>query len=155
MPCSNMDGPRDYHTEWSKSEKHHMTSFICGIWNRIQMNFTKQTHRHGEQTCGCQEGGKNREGIVQEFGISRRKLLCIEWINSKILLYNTRDCIQYLVINHNGKEYEKRKRMTRSHGEWVRTMQEKTILWKCGLPSNRASGNHSNPVGYHEPFLVE
>ena len=56
-------------------------------------------------------------GMECEFGISRRKLLCIEWINSKILLYNTRDCIQYLVINHNGKEYEKRKRMTRSHGE--------------------------------------
>ena len=31
--CSNMDGPRDYHTKWSKSEKdkYHKTSFICGI----------------------------------------------------------------------------------------------------------------------------
>ena len=31
--CSNMDGSRDYHTEWSKSEKdkYHMTLLICRI----------------------------------------------------------------------------------------------------------------------------
>ena len=31
--CSNIDGPRDYHTKWSKSEKdkYHMISLICGI----------------------------------------------------------------------------------------------------------------------------
>ena len=31
--CSNMDGPRDYHTKWSKSDKdkYHMISLICGI----------------------------------------------------------------------------------------------------------------------------
>ena len=31
---SNMDGPRDYHTKWSKSEKErqiHMISLMCGI----------------------------------------------------------------------------------------------------------------------------
>ena len=29
--CSNMDGPRDYHTKSSKSDKYHMISLICGI----------------------------------------------------------------------------------------------------------------------------
>ena len=32
--CSNMDGPRDYHTKWSKSDqkdKHHTLSLICRI----------------------------------------------------------------------------------------------------------------------------
>ena len=31
---SDMDGPRDCHTEWSKSDKdtYHMISLICGIW---------------------------------------------------------------------------------------------------------------------------
>ena len=70
----------------------------------------KQIHRHGEQTYGCQGGGKSREGIVWEFGISRCKLLYIEWINSKVLLYNTGNYIQYLVINHNRKEYEKKEK---------------------------------------------
>ena len=39
-----------------------------------QMNLSKkrkQTHRHREQTCGCQGG----EGMDWEFGISRCKLL--------------------------------------------------------------------------------
>ena len=42
-----------------------------------------------------------------EFGISRSKLLHIEWINQKALLYNLGDYIQQPVISHNGKEYEK------------------------------------------------
>ena len=42
-----------------------------------------------------------------EFGTSRCKLLYIEWINNKVLLYNTGNYVQYPVINHNGKEYEK------------------------------------------------
>ena len=42
-----------------------------------------------------------------EFGISRCKLLYIGWINSKVLPYSTGNYIQYPVINHNGKEYEK------------------------------------------------
>ena len=29
--CSNIDEPRDYHTKWSKSNKYHMISLICGI----------------------------------------------------------------------------------------------------------------------------
>ena len=41
-----------------------------------------------------------------EFGISRCKLLYIEWIN-KVLLYSTGNYIQYPVIKYNGKEYEK------------------------------------------------
>ena len=42
--CSNMDGPRHCHIEWSKSEneKHHMTSLLCRtfkkwyIWTYLQ-----------------------------------------------------------------------------------------------------------------------
>ena len=42
-----------------------------------------------------------------EYGISRCKLLDIEWINSKFLLYSTGNYIQCPGMNHNGKEYEK------------------------------------------------
>ena len=47
------------------------------------------------------------EGMDWEFGISRCKLLYIEWINNKVLLYSAGNNIQYPVINHNGKEYKK------------------------------------------------
>ena len=43
----------------------------------------------------------------EEFGISKDKVLYIEWVNNKVLLYSTRNHIQYPVINHSRKEYEK------------------------------------------------
>ena len=51
-----------------------------------------------------EEGG---EGMDWEFGVSRCKLLYIEWINNKVLLYSIGNYIQYPVRKHNGKEYEK------------------------------------------------
>ena len=42
-----------------------------------------------------------------ELGVYRCKLVYIEWIKNKILLYSTRNYIQYLMISHNVKEYEK------------------------------------------------
>ena len=48
------------------------------------------------------------EGTDWEVGFSRyNKLLYIGWINNKDLLYRTGNYIQYPVINHSGKEYEK------------------------------------------------
>ena len=41
-----------------------------------------------------------------EFGVSRCNLLYKEWINT-VLLYSTRNYIQYSLIKHNGKEYKK------------------------------------------------
>ena len=47
--CSNMDGPRDYHTKWSKPDRKRQIQYdIAYMWNlkeekKIQMNlFTKQ-----------------------------------------------------------------------------------------------------------------
>ena len=59
----------------------------------------KQTHRH--------RGRKGGGGMDWEFGVSRFKLLHIEWINNKVLLYSTENYMQYPGINHNGKEYKK------------------------------------------------
>ena len=47
-------------------------------------------------------------GMEWEVGVSRCKLSYIEWINNKVLLYNTENYIQYPMINHNGKAYRKR-----------------------------------------------
>ena len=45
---------------------------------------------------------KGEGGMEWEFGISRCKLVYIEWINSKVLLCCTGNYIQYPMINHNG-----------------------------------------------------
>jgi len=65
-----------------------------------------QTHRRREQTH-CQGRGGGREGNNWEVGVSRCKPVYIGWINNKVLLCSTGNYIQYPVINHNGKEYEK------------------------------------------------
>ena len=66
----------------------------------------KHTRTHKEQICGWPGGGEGWGGEVGkgrweggdcELGIIKCKLLYIQWINNKILLY--------LVISHNGKEY--------------------------------------------------
>ena len=43
-----------------------------------------------------------------EAGVSRRKLLYIDWINNKVLLYSTENYIQYPMISHNGRQYFKK-----------------------------------------------
>ena len=48
--------------------------------------------------CHCQGAGKVGGRTDWNFEISRCKLVYIEWINNKILLYNTRNYIQYSVI---------------------------------------------------------
>ena len=53
------------------------------------------------------KGKGNRREMDWEFGFSRWKLVYIEWINDKVLLYSTVNCTQYPVINHNGEEYKK------------------------------------------------
>ena len=46
------------------------------------------------------EGGGS--GMDGEFGVSRCKLLHLEWISNEVLLYSTGNYIQSLGIEHNG-----------------------------------------------------
>ena len=66
----------------------------------------KQNQGHKEQTGGCQAGEWwERDGLgvwdqQMQTGIYRMD-------KQQVLLYSTGNYIQYPVINHNGKEYEK------------------------------------------------
>ena len=53
----------------------------------------------------CLKRGRECGGRMDwDLWVSRCKLLCIQWINSKVLLYRTGNYIEYPVINLNGKE---------------------------------------------------
>ena len=55
-----------------------------------QMNLSteqEQTHRHREQTCGCQEAEGRR--MDWELGVSRRTRLHLEWRSNEVLLCST------------------------------------------------------------------
>ena len=83
-----------------------MLLLICGIQNTTQINLPmkqNQAHRGREQTLVTEQGCGR--GMNWELGISRCKLLYIEWINSKILLYSTGNYLQSPETNYNGKEY--------------------------------------------------
>ena len=62
--CSNMNGPRDCHTEWSKSDRERQISYdITYMWylkKLVQMNlFTKQKQSHRERMYLWLPGGKS------------------------------------------------------------------------------------------------
>ena len=64
--CSNMDGPRDYHTKWSKSERErqipHDTTYM---WNlKYDTNeFTYETETHSYRTDLWLPKGRGGDGL--------------------------------------------------------------------------------------------
>ena len=97
-------------SEVSQKEKSHTIWYHLYVesklWHKWTYLWNKNIHRHREQTYGCQGGREVGGGMYQKSGVSRCKLLYIEWMN-KGLLYSTGTYIQYPVINRNGKEYKK------------------------------------------------
>jgi len=88
-----MDGTRDSHNEWSKSEgERQIPYYITYFWNLIygtnEPFHRKENHGHGEQTCDCRGGGGGSR-VDWELGVNRYKLLPLEWISNKILLCST------------------------------------------------------------------
>ena len=80
--CSNMDGTRDCHPEWSKSERERQIPYdITYIWNLIYSTnepfHRKENNGHGEQTCGWQGGGGG-VGWIGNLG----------WIDADYCLWN-------------------------------------------------------------------
>ena len=65
--------------------------------------FTEQkTHKHGEQTCDCQGEGR-ASGIDWEFGVSRCKLLHLEWKTKEVILYTRGKYVQILGKDQDGR----------------------------------------------------
>ena len=110
---SKVDGPRDYRTKQSKSERDRQVPYdITYLWNgKYETNWhiseTKRLTIIENRLVVCQGGEGGREGKDWEFGISRCRLLRIGWTNKSVLLCSTGNYIQYLVINYNGIEYER------------------------------------------------
>ena len=46
-----------------------------------------------------------------EIGVSRGKLLHLEWMGNVVLLYSTGNCVKFLGIEHNGRGNDMNKRM--------------------------------------------
>ena len=71
------------------------------------MNLAIKQKQNREQTCSCQKGwGRSR--MDGEFGVSRGKLLHLERISNEVLPCSTGNYIQFLGIEHYGRQYKKK-----------------------------------------------
>ena len=94
VPFADVDGPRDCHTEWSKSEREKQILYnIAYMWNiekwyRWTYLQNRKRHRCREQTYGYQGGRWGR--MNWEIGIDIYTLLCINiiYITNENLLYS-------------------------------------------------------------------
>ena len=92
--CSNMDRPRECHTNWSKSDREGEISYdIPYRWN-LKSNDTKELiykkkETHRKQTYSCQ-----REKILRDFGKVIYIWQYLKWTTNKDLRYSTRNSAQ-------------------------------------------------------------
>ena len=102
-----MDATRNHHTkdEVRQRKKPILHIIYTKKLKLAQVNLStkqKQIHRPREQACGCQGRG-GRSGKDWDFRVSRCKLLHLEWISNKVLLYSTGNYIQSLGMDHDGR----------------------------------------------------
>ena len=62
----------------------------------------KQTHRHGDRLVVA-KGRRRKEWDGREFGVSRGKLLCLEWMSKEVLLSSTENYVQSPGTDHDGR----------------------------------------------------
>ena len=104
--CTNVDGSRDYHTKWNKSERERQILWYhLYVGSEVRPKWTYLWNRNRLIALeGVKVEGEGRRGTGWESGISRRKLVHTEWMNNTFLLYSTGNDIQYAVISSNGKD---------------------------------------------------
>ena len=97
--CTDVDGPRDCHTEWSKTEREKEILYINAyMWNQEKRNrWTGLQGRNRDTDVDNKrmdtKGGKpwgGSAGMNWEFGIDLYTPICIKSITRKNLLYNNK-----------------------------------------------------------------
>ena len=92
-----------------EKDKYHTISHMWNLkYDANELSYETETDSQTWRTdlwLPRERGGGG--GMDWECGISRCKLVYREWINNKGPLYSTGNYIQYPVINHKRKEYEK------------------------------------------------
>ena len=108
--CSSMDGPRDYHSKWSKSDRERQTSYnIIYMWNPTKwykLTYCKaETDSQTSQTnLGLPKGQvEGRDGL----GVEDWHMHTEVWNANRDLLYSTGNSTQYSVIVYVQKESDK------------------------------------------------
>jgi len=112
--CSNMVGPRNYHTKWSYSDSERQTSFdTTYMWNLKKKDTSElicrteidsQTLKNLWLPKGTGGGWR---GIYRGFGTGTCTLRYMKWLANGNILYSTDNSTQYSVIIYVGRESER------------------------------------------------
>ena len=114
-----MSGPRECHTEWSKSDRKGEISYdISFMWNlkikdTNELTYKTETDSQTSRMFLWLPGEGCGQGIVRESGIDVYTLLYLKylkWIINKDLLYSTWNSAQCYVAAWTGGEFG---------GEWI------------------------------------
>ena len=107
--CSIVDGPRDYCTKWSKSERERQMMYFYveyKIWHKWTYIWKRNRLTDMESRLVVDNGEGGQGGKDWEFGICRQ-IIVYRTDKQQDLLCHRGNYSQYPVINHHGKEYEK------------------------------------------------
>ena len=108
---SNMDGPRDCHTEWSESDRgrqYHMISLICGILQNDTNELIYKTEKDSQTSkTNLWLPNKVERWGIDKLGVWDLHIHSTIYIINKDLLYSIGNSTQYFVITYMGKESEK------------------------------------------------
>ena len=95
--CRDVDGPRDCHTEWSKSEREkqilYINTYMCNLEKWYRWTGLQGRNRDTDVENKCMDtkvesGGWRGGGVMKwEIGIDMYTLICIKQITNKNLLY--------------------------------------------------------------------
>jgi len=104
--CSNIDGTRDFHTKWNQSERERY-NMIPLTYGNLKYGTGKPIHwieidlqAWTAELWLSGWGAGGRSGIDWKFGVNRCKPLHLEWIDNEVLLYNTGNSVQFLVMKY-------------------------------------------------------
>ena len=101
---------------------------MCNLKTWHKWPHQRNRNRQGNRL----EAAGRQQGRDRDFGLSRCTLLYIGWINNKVCLYGTGNCIRYPVINHSRK--------------WSHSVVSDS-LWPHGLYSPWNSPSQNTGVG--------
>ena len=73
------------------------------LYNTNELTYETEIDSQACRTDFWLPSGRGRGGIGGEFGVSRCKLLHLEWLSNEVLLYSIGNYIQSLEIDHGGR----------------------------------------------------
>ena len=71
--CKNMDGPRDYHMKWSKSEKERQTSYMWNLKYDTKWTYLRKRFTDNRSDLWLPRGKGVGEGRIGSLGLADAK----------------------------------------------------------------------------------